>query len=518
MKCVLEELSNYDVKSYISNKFVKLKSFQFYIGEGKCSKFILYICSDSMLPQLIENGGFNILCVSTPESELKKQDNVNIIYLKSDEHIYNVYNKLFNIFKIQSDLLQEHKAILDILSNNNSIKLLISEGIRMLHNPIKILNHKFEILYDSNLIDANVNLFEDYEKDEREIQQLFDSKKGNKIIQKLSKSRIPIIVENESIVTGLGNREIWHKIMLQGRHMGYIVVSEFLYPVGECDFSVVSMLGKAFSVAMRIDKYTKSSNERLVDSIILEMLSGNNSSEYDDLERYLSNLGRDISGEFIVLVIHDNQKKPNKISLRNVIWDIDRILIYSKCIQYDEKVVAITKINNNKIDSLNRFDELSKYLKDSNMSAGMSRPFMKLNKLKKYYKQANDALRVGNIVDIHCVLNKYDDYIAFYPMELYRDVHMLKDICHPSIMKLYEYDKEKGTDLLKTLYVYLENKSNVVETANILNIHRNTLYYRLDRIQEIGELMIESDDNGLLNIWYSLKIFLFIGNFSIENE
>jgi carbohydrate diacid regulator len=39
--------------------------------------------------------------------------------------------------------------------------------------------------------------------------------------------------------------------------------------------------------------------------------------------------------------------------------------------------------------------------------------------------------------------------------------------------------------LIETLQVYIENNLNVMETADNLNIHRNTLNYRLSRIYEI---------------------------------
>ena len=52
-------------------------------------------------------------------------------------------------------------------------------------------------------------------------------------------------------------------------------------------------------------------------------------------------------------------------------------------------------------------------------------------------------------------------------------------------MQLYIYDRKNKTELLDTLRVYLESGSNAAEAAKKLFIHRNTLYQRMKKIEEI---------------------------------
>lgn len=54
-----------------------------------------------------------------------------------------------------------------------------------------------------------------------------------------------------------------------------------------------------------------------------------------------------------------------------------------------------------------------------------------------------------------------------------------------SLNDVKEYDRIHGTSYLETLRVYLLNNQNLVETAKALFIHRNTLVYRLSRLQII---------------------------------
>ena len=55
----------------------------------------------------------------------------------------------------------------------------------------------------------------------------------------------------------------------------------------------------------------------------------------------------------------------------------------------------------------------------------------------------------------------------------------------PVITKIREYDKQHSTDFLITLRSFVANLCNTAETAKELHIHRNTLLYRINKIEEL---------------------------------
>jgi hypothetical protein len=57
---------------------------------------------------------------------------------------------------------------------------------------------------------------------------------------------------------------------------------------------------------------------------------------------------------------------------------------------------------------------------------------------------------------------------------------------------LVEYDERHGTALVQTLAAYLDAAGSPTATARVLNLHINSLYYRLQRISELG--MLDMDD------------------------
>lgn len=71
------------------------------------------------------------------------------------------------------------------------------------------------------------------------------------------------------------------------------------------------------------------------------------------------------------------------------------------------------------------------------------------------------------------------------------------DLCHPALRKLLEYDKNHQSDFANTLQVYLACERSNVETAKVLNLHRNSLSYRLSRLQELLDVDLDDPDTRL---------------------
>jgi DNA-binding PucR family transcriptional regulator len=70
---------------------------------------------------------------------------------------------------------------------------------------------------------------------------------------------------------------------------------------------------------------------------------------------------------------------------------------------------------------------------------------------------------------------------------------------HPAIYHMKAYDASHGTDYYQTMRVFALCMHNKDRAAERLNIHRNTLLYRLGRIAELFELPYE-DDKVALNV------------------
>lgn len=71
---------------------------------------------------------------------------------------------------------------------------------------------------------------------------------------------------------------------------------------------------------------------------------------------------------------------------------------------------------------------------------------------------------------------------------------MTSALLHPALELLFHYDHETHGELCHTLSVYLRKERNLLETAQALNIHRNTLKYRLRHIRELTGLTLKEEN------------------------
>ena len=85
-----------------------------------------------------------------------------------------------------------------------------------------------------------------------------------------------------------------------------------------------------------------------------------------------------------------------------------------------------------------------------------------------------------------------------------RGMQELRAFYNQTLGPLAAYDRRTGGDLLATLEAYFASRANLSETARRLNLHRNSLLYRVQRIEETGQVDLQ-DPEALLALQVALK-------------
>jgi len=121
------------------------------------------------------------------------------------------------------------------------------------------------------------------------------------------------------------------------------------------------------------------------------------------------------------------------------------------------------------------------------VSMGISSPVSDLAGFRQAYECAKQSLEIGRAFQERSssVVTHYEDLGLFRVVSLAESRASLERFCLDTIGPLLAHDRENGTELVKTLRVFLEQKQNSAKAARALYIHYNTLRYRLDRIKEI---------------------------------
>lgn len=127
-----------------------------------------------------------------------------------------------------------------------------------------------------------------------------------------------------------------------------------------------------------------------------------------------------------------------------------------------------------------------------------------LKDVSKCYKEACMALDVGRIFYVH------KDVLAYNELGIGRLIYQLPySLCEMFLEEVFpgnameQFDKET----LATVNAFFENDLNISETARKMYLHRNTLGYRLDKIQKTTGLDVKKFDDAL-----TFKIALMVSD------
>lgn len=137
---------------------------------------------------------------------------------------------------------------------------------------------------------------------------------------------------------------------------------------------------------------------------------------------------------------------------------------------------------------------LEELLREENLAAGISRPLIYIDTISDFNRQAERAVELGQRFHPDRVLHFYDAYAMYYALELAGGKESMDQFCHSAVTLLRDYDRAHETALLRSLRVYLTHDRSIGESAAALYIHRNTMNYRIARINELTGLDMSDPD------------------------
>ena len=214
--------------------------------------------------------------------------------------------------------------------------------------------------------------------------------------------------------------------------------------------------------------------------------------------RALTDTGQNLPLESLISLVRD---------------DMARRQIEGAVGQYVDVIVALYPVDSNgqtarvrtQIEELRA--QLAMRTPSGLVTAGISRPTQGLRALREAYREAKDAVSISH------ELGDMDATTFYGDLKLYQLLLALKEqnlaymsrFYEDTLAPLVEHDERKQSDLVRTLNGFFEANGNLAQAAKDLDVHRNTLVYRLERISELTELDLNDADNRLI-LHLALKI------------
>ena len=307
------------------------------------------------------------------------------------------------------------------------------------------------------------------------------------------------VFHNQNLQDGL--TRLVTSINVGGMARGYLSLVGVVGELDTLDQVVAEQGAMVCAVEMSRSKAVRETEKRLKSDLLTALLQGELSPR--DARLWTETMGLDLSQAHTCLRCSWGSASPP--SLRRL-----ETLVNSEITRLGFKVIVSTmeaevicfcqapagETRPEQVITLGRSitDRATLNYPDSQLRCGIGTPADSLDDWRNSFHQAGQALdmarRLGEAKPL------------FFPdLSVYR---LLLQIEHSTELRTFQEEilgplmaYENGKELIRTLEIYFERNGNLKKTSNTLYIHRNTLIYRLERIQEITGLDLNDPETRL---------------------
>lgn len=504
IQSILNRLTGYNVLLHSFGQDVNVNSVAIAQDNINYLDEVIYLCSKAFfLNTMPDNINAIYFIVSDEEEILGLNDYKNIVILGQDTNILKLFSDIMDQIKVAWRICEANMSISKCIYEKTDITHILQLAADILGNPIFLQDTSTKLLANSDISDLSLS------GDEIIKAVLNNGYVTADLFQKYNYTRLLNLIEQQpnAFIIESPCREKASRIIVRlkvnNRYFGWVVMPSVRKSFSGGDIEIMNDLSSALSIVL--ENSSTISAATCHENIFLEMLMDNISSE-NELKTRALGFGWNLKDKYFLLTIAHKQQSTNgehdyhsilmlahKNQLRLLIPEV-------KCVIYENKLVMLLETEDSK-----KFEaRIYNYLEANKLIGSLSMFFTDIMELKLHYKLTSDILRIG------IKLKKTDIIFQYYDMHVYQFLDELKKssplktYCLPKLLDLLHYDYIYNTEYTLTIREYL-NTRNIVASADKLNIHRNTMQYRLKKITELTGLNLDSGED-LYYIWLSYKI------------
>ena len=445
---------------------------------------ILYLTEDpSCLFREAENPEHYLLCVPSKESvpdsfDPKKTVNIAclIVYGCSLREAARRMDLFFSEYCGKSMLSD---TLLDILFSESGIQSMIDRIYPVFQNPITIFDTGYK------LIAANFEQIEHFPGAKAIVEnkgftdnEFALANQLDNIHKKMMHSNRPLLIRQPEI----GCDQLLCPIN-SNKDYGHIVVTALNHPFRDQDAEYLMILQKAVDQQMKKDEFIRNNRgyqfeyflRDLLDGKAILSASGNNSYAY---------INADLPSPLYCMVV-ETARSSSTFSTLHIQNDIESLFPKTKTLLYNGEIIAVINKDVSSPLITEDVDRLQEICYEHGLFAGLSNAFQDISQLREYYKQALRAIELGVSLYNSPQLFVYSTYYLHHVSHIFSQKESVQTFCHPTLLQLLHYDKQHDSNLAETLYMFLVYERNLAAAARAMYIHRNTLVYRMKKIDQL---------------------------------
>lgn len=164
------------------------------------------------------------------------------------------------------------------------------------------------------------------------------------------------------------------------------------------------------------------------------------------------------------------------------------------CFLHNHKIIYVIKNSNTDFSSeLFRVVQNDKYFRE--MKIAISDSSNNINDLEELYNHAQITM---NLEKNAGQISRYDKLGIYKILLEVKNERVIEQFYEDILGKIEQLETSKREDYLKTLSLYLKLGGNIHSVSEINNTHRNTVQYRIQRLEEVLGIDLQDGDTRCL--------------------
>jgi len=389
---------------------------------------------------------------------------------------------------------------------SGGLDAILETAYSVLGNPVFIrdVSHKLLGITKNIIIDHPFirELIETGSFDETTVKKMKQFNRFN-AAQLHGTSCAPVLINFETDKPNL----ITGPVLIGNTVVAFVSVVEHCRPFVKDDFAIIAKLCKVVSIQLQKSNTFTMSGGTQHEYFLLDLLEKNSKTSQNQLfiEQRLKNLSIKLKSNLFVVAFRVEKNLKSETELQTIAKELRQLLIGSITAVYCNHIIMLMSSDTSQPLSPFQKTSLDGFLEINSIIAAFSQCFTDITKTYKYYIQAVESIEIGKNIKVDERLFFSEELLVYYIFRLGDKAIDLTDYIHPTMLRLRDYDNDNNTELFKTLYYYITHLKNAAHTLEHLHIHRNTLLYRLHKIEEIMEIDLNNSEVGF-HILISFKI------------
>lgn len=297
-------------------------------------------------------------------------------------------------------------------------------------------------------------------------------------VDDIHEGALEVLKSGETLIIPFNDKGVWRgahpginlPIVFQDRIVGVIGITgnpEELMELGGIVKMTTELMIKEKFIASQLEW-----KQRTKEMIIEELLKS--SPSYSNIERWLNLVGRNLREPFITAVI---QMTDRTIANQSLINKIEEIIGEKHClvgfININRMFIAFSGYSDH--ESFKKLNSIYVELKKLklNFRLAYSTPFVSLSNFNQSYIDCDLALQISDVTEDFISFVEVEPKALIYKIDRAWGEKFTNRIMHKTLVKY--------ADILD---VFFKNNLNIQKTSDDLYLHRNTLIYRLSKIEK----------------------------------